>query len=229
MPTGTKLTAHPGPQTITKDGAVVDGWDTGTITVSAKNVTIRNTRITATTFWGVHGASGASATLDNVTITGQRGVDCQIGVDGGTVTIEHTDISGCEDGVHLHSDNVLADSYIHDLLKTATSHNDGVQVVSGIAGQAIRHNTIKVAAGKGVGDNSAIFVQQSSGPINGLVIDSNLLDGGGYTLYIEKADNVVASDNLLGPNHTFGSVSTAHGGTPRLQGNFNDGSAYAGH
>ena len=169
-----------------------DGLDiSGTVTVTATNVTIKNSRISNVGFFGVD-IEGGSVTLQNVEIdcggTGTKGI-----LNGGFTAIR-VNIHNCDDGVFADRDFTIRDSYIHDLATSPIAHNDGIQSVDAI-NITIVHNRIY-----GV-DTSAINLNgNSGGPLaqNALVKD-NLLAGGGWTLYC-PAD---ASTNVQILNNAF--------------------------
>ena len=211
VPVGTKLTPHAGHQVIKADNTVIDGWDTGRIDIYANNVVIKNTRITTSSYYGVYVYSG-SVTVEDATITGQAtsSQECDAGVTGATLVLR-TNISGCEDGVHLSGHNGVEDTYIHDPYFTSSSHNDGIQVFSASGSMMIKHNTIVMTNPGGSRQaNSCVFVQPTSGSVDGVTIDSNLVDGGGYTLYIEQSTNVSLSHNRIGRDYKYGWFSHAH-------------------
>ena len=60
-----------GPVTVTTDGAVVEGKNiSGSVTVQASNVTIRNDCVTSSDIYPVHFVSGSNLTVEDTTITG---------------------------------------------------------------------------------------------------------------------------------------------------------------
>jgi hypothetical protein len=194
---------------ITTPGAVISGRDvTGHIEVDANNVTIKDSRITTNQFYGVFTASGFDGTvITDVTIIGSSsGGRCDAGIAGGVFHATRVNVSNCSDGFHLTGSGSVVDSYFHHPYFTGSSHNDGIQVFDG-SGLVIRHNTIDMGGPHG---NSCIFVQPTNGPINGVTIDSNLVDGGGFTFYIEQSTGVVLSNNRIGTDYNFAWYTRAH-------------------
>jgi hypothetical protein len=196
--------------TITTPGAVISGRDvTGHIEVDANNVTIKDSRITTNQYFGVSTGQGfGGTTITDVTVIGSTaaGGRCDAGIQGGSFHATRVNVSNCSDGFHLTGSGSVVDSYFHHPYFTASSHNDGIQVFSG-TGLVIRHNTIDMGGPKG---NSCIFVQPTSGVIKGVTVDSNLLDGGGFTIYIEESTGVVLSKNRIGSEYNFAWFSHAH-------------------
>ena len=110
------------------------------------------------------------------------------------VTARRLDISGCENGLDINQNITVEDSYIHDLYNSAEAHTDGIQfatghyvngqLASGVVNVTIRHNTIYGMGADGSFGTSAIIDHSFGGNTN-ILIDSNLLAGGAYTLYCE--------------------------------------------
>lgn len=225
VPAGTALSPKNGSITVSTAGAVVNGVDltNGRINIDASNVTVENTKITTGAYFGVHIAKGVhGVTIEDVTIVGTTsgGGRCDVGIDGGEYTAERVNVSGCADGLHVGGTDVVRDSWVHDFSFTKTTHNDGIQVF-GAAGVLIDHNTIDF--GSATRGNAAIFLQPTSNQINGVQIIGNLLNGAGYTVYIERSTDVIVVDNRLGRHYKFGWIGTAHAPVkPTIAGNMWD-------
>lgn len=176
---------------VTTDGAVLENLELRQqVTISADNVVIRNVRITTPTYYGFL-IKGRNALLEDVTVVGTPGASsvCVAANGDGSFKAHRVDVSGCEDGVRLGDESELADSYIHDLKGTASSHYDAVGAEEAV-GWLIRHNTI-------INDHA-----QTSAVTFGLgardgVLENNLLRGGGYTLYAgpEPGTGISVLDN----------------------------------
>lgn len=131
------------------------------------------------------------------------------------------DISGTPDGIQAAGDGTrIEGNWIHDLAILGTfpnnTHNDGIQLYNG-NGVVVANNRIDIGF-DGTHQNGAIFVQPGDGNrVGGLQIVGNYLEGGGYTLRLEKpvTTGVVVRDNVFGPltNGAFGHVSVTAGAT----------------
>ncbi|WP_372593638.1 hypothetical protein, partial [Actinotalea sp.] len=206
VPEGVTLTPYSGPSTITEAGTVIDGKLITTplvIAASAHDVTIKNSRIAASGFWMVLNDSGATnlqiidTELDGL---GDESVDAAVA--GENYTLTRVNIHGTVDGVKLGDNVVVQDSYIHDLVTTAESHNDGMQSL-GSDDVVIRHNTVIMPEGS----TSAILLSTGSADsMRRIVIHNNLLGGGAYTIYggyepgvddLSRVSDVVISDNRI--------------------------------
>lgn len=178
VPPGTKLTVVNGDLEVNKAGAVVSGKDIrGCITVDAPNVTIRDSKITCTGFYGIASFTGAYSggrlRIEDVE------VDCQdhntTAVGSFNVTALRMNIHGCENGFDIDNTFTVQDTYIHDLYEGATGHADGVQLAGG-SNITIVHNTIFDPGG-----TSAIISNPDKN--SNVLVQSNLMAGGAYTLY----------------------------------------------
>jgi hypothetical protein len=182
QPTGVTLKAS-GSLTVSTAGAVVDGLDvSGTIYVSANNVTIKRSRVRASAFAAIQIRSG---------VTGVRVEDCEIdgrGTSGGAtnsmgvigpVTVLRSNIYGVENGVTPESGSLVQDSYIHDLGAPGSPHYDGIQIDGGLSNIVVRHNNIVVSQSQ----TSAVMIDNYFGPTSNITVDNNRLVGGGFTVY----------------------------------------------
>ena len=174
--TGAKgtLTPRSGDITVNDDGTILENIDLkGAIRVYADNVTIRNVKITTGGYWPIL-FDGTGGVVEDSTIVGT--VDSQACVGGSGMTIRRLNCSGAGDGVKLGSDSTMTDSYIHDLGTGPESHNDGCEL--GSSNVTVRHNTILNAQGQ----TAAVFIGASAPSMN-ILVEDNVLAGGGYTVY----------------------------------------------
>jgi hypothetical protein len=230
----TGVTLHAaGPMTITQNGAVIDSADiTGNVVIQANNVTVKRSRITAGGYWPVIVVDGYTGfqLIDSQIVGVQTTTNvCKVGATGPNMTLTRVDISNCEDGVHPGDNVTVQDSYIHDLwfgtdasgVRVVATHNDGIQVM-GATNINILHNTIET----GHSQNSAVFLKADMGPISNVRIDSNFVDGGGYTVYGQDTaagtvTNVSVTNNIFGPSFVYGLLITSSWTGPTVvSGNF---------
>jgi peptidoglycan DL-endopeptidase CwlO len=212
---------------VTTDGAVVEGKNiSGSITIQASNVTIRNDCVTSSDIYPVRLASGSNLTVEDTTITGTGG-GCSRAVEpaGGSTTMDRLNVSGCEDGVQMYDNDILQNSYIHDLAFTGGSHNDGVQQNGG-SNDIVRHNTIFNPHNQ----TSCVNFTTDFGGISAITITGNLLNGGNYTVYSRSGGHgnptgVSVTGNHFGSADVFGLVSAD--GSVAWSGNVSDSSGQA--
>ncbi len=209
VPDGVSLSPSGG-MTITQANTVIDAKAiSGTVTVAAPNVVIRNSRISGNGTYGVLVRSG-SLTIEDSTISG---FENGIAGDGWTARrIEITAVS--DDGAKLGDNVTMADSWIHDLTPAAGAHADGMQLQSGVVNVRVEHNTISAYnASTRQNGNSALFIAPDLGPSSPgpVVITGNWLDGGNYTVYVLDGDNgryfidsISVTNNRFGRNFEYG-------------------------
>jgi hypothetical protein len=193
---GTALVSKTGNVSIRADGTVIDGWDLeGSLDIYADNVTVRNSRITTRNWWGINQRAGVSGLrvedVDIVGVPGEGidggGTDWAVSNAGGSLTVLRTDMSLTGDGVNTDT-GLVADNYVHDLAEFTAAdgkwwHNDGIQAGAGsAAGLTVRHNTVLNPAPPDRGGDGAIALFQDWGDMFNVVVDDNLVAGGGYVL-----------------------------------------------
>jgi len=112
----------------------------------------------------------------------------------------------------MYNNDVLENSYIHDLAFFGGSHNDGVQQNGG-HNDVVRHNTIFNPHNQ----TSCVNFTTDFGPISNILITGNLLNGGNYTVYSRASSTggsaptgVSVTDNHFGSADVFG-LLTADG------------------
>ena len=222
VPGGTQLRPA-GSMVITEPGKVIDGLDiSGMVTVNARNVTIRNSRITTSSQMGVK-IEGGSLLIEDTEIVGTTN-DCSQGIGYAHYVARRIDVSGCQDGLKASGGPAeVYDSYIHGLRQTPDSHNDGIQS-TGARGLVYEGNTICAQYQDSV---SAIKLTPEKGPIDGVTIRGNFLYGGNYTLYMDSkpgtyglVTNALVESNVFDPtSYKWGQVTRDAHPTQRLVNN----------
>ena len=131
---------------------------------------------------------------------------------------------GCNDGIFSwDGDNfTIENNYLHGFTtQAANGHVDGFQTEGAVNG-VIRHNTIDVAQDQ----NSAVAIWNSRRSSDDILVDSNLLAGGGFTVYAEDyspseaspvggytVTNITFSNNRFSTVH-YGCVGSGACGSP---------------
>jgi hypothetical protein len=205
--TGSSGTLTPsGSIDVTQDNTVIQNLRvTGNITVEAKNVTIRNVQVVSGasgTAIAVNGYNfpGSSLTISHVTVTcsdagGTTGIEADSNGSAGAVrlTVDHVNVSQCENGFDADENFTITDSYIHDLANTSDSHTDGIQ--SSMSNNFdVEHNLIysmkngSPAPDPNInnGDWTTSAMINAPGGSNGL-FQHNLVAGGAYTYYCVRS------------------------------------------
>lgn len=215
VPEGVTLTRSGG-VAVHEDGAVIENLFIvdGEIEVYANDVTIRNVRITndqAFVQWGIAQRSGFSGlVVEDSEIYGNPDSPHQfasgISNHGGMITVRRVEVHTVTDGI-LTSHGIIEDNYLHSPRYFEDDHTDMIQSVGGSPiglPLEIRNNTIINTESQ----TAAVFLSSGTGtgdiPIHNVLVEGNLLAGGGYTIYgggsvAEGADpaDIVIRDNLF--------------------------------
>jgi hypothetical protein len=196
---GVPLTAVNGSVTLSTPGMVYENRIvTGTITVNAPNVTIRNVRLMNTSpHYGIKAFDISGLLLDHVEIDLGGNYDAKgIAFDG--YTARNVFFHNGADCAHFGNDVVIEDSLCvigpdanDDGWPDSTAfcdgpeHHDGFQSDGG-GNIVLRRNTIRLPCG----GTSAILMSTNTDDISNVVIQDNLMAGGGYTLYCNAGPDV---------------------------------------
>ena len=159
----------------------------GCVTVNANNVTIRNSEIICNGSYAIW--SGGTGLLVEDTI-----LECAHRPGTGAITpqnytVRRSELFGCENILWASRNVVIADNYIHDPIPCCTwpspiPHTDSVQIPSGGSNIRIDHNRIYGGyINQSDFGNAAITM---GGNVSGIVVNNNILAGGGYTIYCEQ-------------------------------------------
>jgi len=202
VPAGTVLTPTL-QRTISVDNTVVEGERIiattftqycGGLTIKAKNVIVRNCWITSSFGTGetVNGTgvikvlAGATVTIEHCTLDGDNRTHAGIWFEGAGVTARANNVSKVNDGffVWYSSNFVFEDNYIHNLTdQSANGHIDGLQMEGAMHG-TIRHNSFLITQGQ----NAAINVDNGNGNTDDILVENNLMAGGGFTAYAHDSN-----------------------------------------
>jgi hypothetical protein len=194
VPSGTSLTRS-GSIAVNTAGKVVSGLDvTGTITINASNVTIKNTRVTVvgtgcgpTNTCGnaaIRVACACTVNVSHVELTANAPTTVEEGIRnsyGGQLSADHVYQHGNVDMLCWCGDAVLRDNYSFIHLAIANDHMENLYFDDHTA--TIDHNTFL----NPVPQTANIFANTNNGSggacSNRLTVTNNLLAGGGFTIY----------------------------------------------
>lgn len=201
VPSGTSLTTV-GSINANVDGMVIDAQNvTDGIVVNANNVTIKNSKITTSGYYGVYITSGFTGTqiLNSEIYTLNGGY---IGINGGNAFVCGNYIHGYENGMTIGSGMMVQANYIDKLASNQPNpHFDGIEVYYDnnirLWGNNIRLTDV---SGAWMTETGAINITAYSGNIDNVELNGNWIGGGSYTLYVDeqagyKATNVRITNN----------------------------------
>ena len=185
MPVGTRLTAS-GDFTVSTAGAVVNALEvSGTITVSARNVTIENTEISSAGQFGIVVLPGVAGTvIKNVTLHGTgmtSSTELSFGIynegDFNAVSADRIDFYNGER--ILDGPGTLTNSFCLDNVNIPGAHYECTYAGSGQV--TLDHNTLLDAHDQ----TAAVFlgVYPAGDTLGPVSVTNNLLAGGAYTFY----------------------------------------------
>jgi hypothetical protein len=206
VPAGTALTIVNGNMTITTAGTVIENRDVrGCITVNASNVIIRKSRVSCSGSSVIWSGSTNLVVEDTEIICG--GTPGTTALTPQNYTARRVNASRCENVLWASRNVTVEDSYLHDPIHydpATDPHTDTIQIPAGASNITIRHNRI-------YGD----YVNQSSfgtsaitigGGTSSILVDNNVLAGGGYTLYCDQENHGGPSTNTAYRNNRFSRV-----------------------
>jgi hypothetical protein len=192
--------------TIKTDGAVVENLDfSGTVTIAANNVTLRNFRIRG----GLYGIRVNPGTRGFYVEDGEISGSSSAGIyASGQIEAHRLHIHDHQaDGMKIEGDNSLIEGcFIEKLGKVADAHADGNQSYYG-NNITFRGNNFWMPhpgtpnyPGSPYKSNAAHIIKGNSG---NFYIDGNWLNGGGYTIFC-TSPNTHVTNNFFGRDHNFG-------------------------
>lgn len=199
-PTSADLPPYTGSLEFRADGQVVENVemriDQG-LYVPADNVTFRNVRIVFT------GALDSDFTMVNLNYnSGTVFQDCELdgqgnvarAITGSGVIVRNCEIHDVGNAIETDTPLLAEGNYIHDIYEPDGTdwHADGIQTPASSHGVTIRHNTV---FGRDPSTSAINVMGTLADPATGVLIEHNLLAGGGYTVYAGPGSNYRVIDN----------------------------------
>ena len=187
VPGGTSLTPISGIYTVTVDGTTVQNLDiTGSLSIQASNVLVRNCRIRGTVDYHVvlQTAGHSNITIQNCEVDGQGIVQYGIALQDDAV-VQGCKIVNCVDGcTHFGNSSTIEDNYIQVTMRVPgppdPDHPDGIDYNGGGTGPYVwRHNRIVGYPNA----TSCIGMYPDFGACTDILVENNLLSGGGFSIY----------------------------------------------
>ena len=103
---------------------------------------------------------------------------------------------------------MVRDSFIHDLTNGPGDHADGIQCYQGKGSMTVVHNTIRA---EGSQSNAAFFTADYCS--GSLLLDNNLLSGGGYSIRVYANDATVTNNVIVKNSYAIGPAAVYSGPT----------------
>ncbi len=220
VPAGVELEPSEGLE-ITEDGAVVEGLHiTGSVVISADDVTFRDSLVqTDTSLYPVVVDGASDVVIEDIEVDNMGGTGIGIFISDSSVTVRRADVHSAEDGIRIQSDDVtIEDSYVHDLQRHSGGHHDAVQIRSG-DDITLEGNTL-LPFNEETDDemNAAVQIGSLVGDdqITDLRVIDNYMDGGGFTVNgggRDEVDSATYAGNRFGRNYRFAVSGNLDGST----------------
>lgn len=198
---GVTLTPYVGPATIVTPGTVIsEKTISGTLTINADNVTVRDCLIEDFTFYGILNETNTGMLVEYCDIdgTGSSGTKAVAFYSG---IVQNNDIRGMVIGVEFWGDTgTIQNNYIHDLADTSSDpddrHFDGI-VCRGGSHLSILNNAVDAFDG-----TAAIFLTSQGAALDDVLCDGNLATGqASYTIYGAELSTYAVTDVRITNNH----------------------------
>lgn len=197
---------------ITEPGVYDSKLVDGCVEVHAANVTVRRSLLKGCdSYFNIRLYPGShDFVIEDSEVDGSGAVNNAAMVDDGAgpVTMRRVDMHDVADGPHPGEHWLIVDSWIHGLTRCDVCHNDTIQS-AGAIDVTVRHNTLEDLAGttSDGGMNSVVRIATEQGPVQGFVVEGNLLVGGNYAVQVRSQgagapQGVVVRDNRLGRGKT---------------------------
>jgi len=200
------LTAYTGPMTITTAGTVIDGKRiTGTLTIKALNVTVKNSELNGV-ITNDENTAGTSFTIVDSDV--KVGTALSTGIESRNFVALRVEVTGGNRGVNCWMDCTVQDSFVHAQAKPdGSTHESGIRLG---ARSNLLHNTIACDAPDVAPDggcSAAISGYGDFAQVKDVLVQNNhiLATTGGFCAYggssngkvYPRADNVRFIGNLF--------------------------------
>jgi hypothetical protein len=214
-PRTSSLAAHSGVNVeIRTNGETIDGWNLqGSLDVYANNVTVIDSSITSSNWWGVNlrpGYTGLRILHSVLTAVPGAGPDnggedyAVSDMGSGSIEVGWDNISVFGESLAM-GNGYIHDNYVHGIVPFINRSNGYAHLDAVLSdgddtlGLTIKHNTILNSANASQGPTSAIGLLPNTGSVSDTTVDDNWLAGGAYTLYGggTGATNIVVTDNVF--------------------------------
>jgi hypothetical protein len=198
------------------DPFIVENLDIdGSLNITVSNVIVRNFRVTSGARYPVqvNYDDVTNVTIQDGEVIGSVNSSTLVIVrHGATLRRLRLHESG-GDAVKTQGNNVLMEGcWAYHLGMAEGAHADGVQIRKGM-NLTFRGNFFDMPVNQsGYRSNAAFMIQVADGPIDGILIEGNWMNGGNYTIFSE-GENVVIRDNFFGHDYRYGVVRVSGDGT----------------
>lgn len=176
---------------VTQPYTVVEGLEIrGSlyIAASATGTVVRNVKVVwpdgqanpGDGVWAMVDSRAQDVTIEDCVVAGSDLVQTGINLGSGPSTVTRCEVTGVADGINVNHDATVTDSYLHHMSVGPSGdwHTDTIQMNLG-RNVVIRHNTIINEQIQ----TSAVGLWAELGAIDNVLVEDNLIGGGGFTIY----------------------------------------------
>lgn len=150
-------------------------------------------------------------TLYDCDIDGGKYVSNSDAITGSVLAIRCHIWGGGNDNVGFGEGGTYQDCYIHNVYQHYGTHSDNSQTLGNNNLALIRNKLLSYDPYTGIQYNSCLQLATNGGPIDGVQIIDNYMDGGGYTINGRALDprfsNVLISGNRFGRHYAYAPVA----------------------
>lgn len=174
-----------GSLTVTTNGTVIDRLDvTGCITVKARNVTIKRTRVRGTCDTGSistpDSTDPGNVVIEDVEVDGLNQTTNNPLIAYSGFTCRRCNLHNGGTGIRMGHDVRVEDSWMHDSHTGGSSHNAGISG-HGTSDFTLIHSRLECLDTDHC--SSALSLYNDDGEIHDVLAQGNLFSGGGYCVY----------------------------------------------
>lgn len=195
---------------VERSGTVIDGYDFRGYTVSAEadNVTIRNNLFNAAGYHTVYqGPNASGIVVEFNTFDGEKAnhpTNGDMVLSENEATIRNNEFLNLPADAANVAGGVVERNYFSGASYQKDAHADAISVHRTIVPVLIRENYIDYIdrPDAAQGTNAAVKIVSHFGKIDQVTVDSNVLLGGGYTIYVSPAQ-----DPNTGESHPIANVT----------------------
>ena len=218
LPSGVTVSGHD--ITVRQAGVTLEGYDLRgyCVAVQANNVTIKNNLFNATSFHTVfQGAASSGLVVEYNTFDGQKANNTNADLvfsESGAVTIRNNEFLNLPTDAVNVAGGTIEHNYFGGSGYQTGAHADAISIHRTAAPVTIRENYIDFIdrADAQTGTNAAIKIVSHFGAIDHVTVDSNVLLGGGYTIYTGSAGNPVSNVTFINNDIGLGKFGPLMGG-----------------
>lgn len=193
---------------LTQPGAVlrnVEIHGTLTIAATATGAVVDNVSVS----WPVGRPTGGAFAMIDSRAANVRISNCDVAANGviqsglflatGPVTVDGCEITGAGDGAQIGADVTIVNSFFHSMSVGPRKdwHVDTIQIV-GSKNVVLRHNTIINEQPQ----TAAVGIWSDVGPVSNVIVQDNLIGGGGFTVYCTKTSYSLTGVQFLSNRFT---------------------------